>query len=35
VAGWSFVIWGSALYWWAALLYIAQARTLLASPEPG
>jgi cardiolipin synthase (CMP-forming) len=35
VAGWSFVIWGSALYWWAALLYIAQARSLLASPEPG
>jgi cardiolipin synthase (CMP-forming) len=35
VAGWSFVIWGSALYWWAALLYIVQARRLLASPEPG
>jgi cardiolipin synthase (CMP-forming) len=35
VAGWSFVIWGSALYWWAALLYIVQARRLLASSEPG
>jgi cardiolipin synthase (CMP-forming) len=35
VAGWSFVIWGSALYWWAALLYIVQARRLLAGQEPG
>lgn len=35
VAGWSFVIWGSALYWWAALLYLVQARRLLASPVPG
>jgi cardiolipin synthase (CMP-forming) len=31
IIGWSFAIWGSALYWWAAGLYIAQARQLLAS----
>jgi len=31
IIGWTFVIWGSALYWWAAGLYIAQARQLLAS----
>jgi cardiolipin synthase len=34
VAGWSFVIWGSALYWCAALLYIVQARRLLAGADP-
>ena len=34
VAGWSFAIWGSALYWCAALLYIVQARRLLAGPAP-
>jgi cardiolipin synthase len=34
VAGWSFVIWGSALYWCAALLYIVQARRLLAGTDP-
>jgi cardiolipin synthase (CMP-forming) len=33
VAGWSFAIWGSALYWWAALLYVVQARRLLAGPK--
>ncbi len=35
IIGWIFVIWGSALYWWAAGLYIAQARQLLAEPRPG
>jgi len=30
VAGWSFAIWGTALYWCAAVLYIVQARRLLA-----
>jgi cardiolipin synthase (CMP-forming) len=30
IIGWIFVFWGSALYWWAAGLYIAQARQLLA-----
>lgn len=34
VAGWSFAIWGSALYWCAALLYVAQARRLLSGPPP-
>jgi len=24
VAGWAFAIWGSALYWWAAVLYLQQ-----------
>lgn len=31
VAGWAFAIWGSALYWCAALLYLEQARRLLAA----
>jgi cardiolipin synthase (CMP-forming) len=35
IIGWMFVIWGSALYWWAAGLYIAQARQLLAQSGPG
>ena len=30
--GWAFVIWGTALYWWAGLLYLAQARRILAVP---
>jgi cardiolipin synthase (CMP-forming) len=29
IAGWAFAIWGSALYWYAALLYVQQARTLV------
>ena len=29
VAGWAFAIWGSALYWCAALLYLRQARSLV------
>jgi len=33
VAGWTFAIWGSALYWCAAVLYIVQANRLLATPE--
>jgi len=33
VAGWSFAIWGTALYWCSALLYIVQARRLLAPKE--
>jgi cardiolipin synthase len=35
VAGWAFAIWGSALYWWAAGLYLAQARQLLAGARRG
>jgi cardiolipin synthase len=31
VAGWAFAIWGSALYWWAAGLYLVQTRQLVAS----
>jgi cardiolipin synthase len=34
VAGWTFVIWGSALYWCAAVLYVQQARQLLGGPGP-
>lgn len=30
VIGWAFVIWGTALYWWAGILYIEQARRILA-----
>jgi cardiolipin synthase len=29
IAGWAFAIWGSALYWCAALLYVQQARSLV------
>lgn len=29
VFGWAFAIWGTALYWWAALLYLSQVRELL------
>jgi len=35
IIGWSFAIWGSALYWWAAGLYIVQARQLLAETNAG
>jgi cardiolipin synthase len=28
VLGWAFAIWGTALYWWAAMLYLAQAQGL-------
>jgi cardiolipin synthase (CMP-forming) len=28
IIGWSFAIWGTALYWWAAVLYAEQARRL-------
>ncbi len=31
VFGWAFALWGTALYWWAAVLYITQARRLLAT----
>lgn len=38
IIGWSFAIWGTALYWWAAVLYVVQVRQLLAdrtpSPDP-
>jgi cardiolipin synthase (CMP-forming) len=28
VLGWAFAIWGTVLYWWAAVLYLAQVRSL-------
>jgi cardiolipin synthase len=28
VFGWAFAIWGSALYWWAGVLYVIQVRSL-------
>src|SRR5712691_2106633 len=31
IAGWAFAVWGTALYWCAALLYVEQARRLLAA----
>jgi cardiolipin synthase len=33
VFGWAFAIWGTALYWWAGLLYAWQVRKLLADPD--
>ena len=29
VFGWAFAVWGTALYWWAALLYLAQVKDLV------
>lgn len=29
IIGWSFAIWGTALYWWAGVLYAVQARDLI------
>jgi len=34
VAGWAFVIWGTALYWWAAVLYLEQARRIMSAKSP-
>ena len=31
VIGWAFAIWGTALYWWAAALYLVQARQVIAA----
>jgi cardiolipin synthase len=33
VFGWAFALWGTALYWWAAVLYVRQARALLAKDD--
>jgi cardiolipin synthase (CMP-forming) len=33
VFGWAFAIWGTALYWWAGLLYAWQVRKLLTEHE--
>ncbi len=31
IFGWAFALWGTALYWWAAALYLQQIRRLLAA----
>jgi cardiolipin synthase (CMP-forming) len=31
VTGWAFAIWGTALYWWAAALYLVQVRQVIAA----
>jgi cardiolipin synthase len=33
VFGWAFAIWGTALYWWAGILYAWQVRKLLADHD--
>ncbi len=33
--GWAFVIWGTALYWWAGVLYLVQVRGLLRTEREG
>ena len=38
VIGWAFATWGTVLYWWAAMLYLAQVRNLVSRgmrPEVG
>lgn len=35
VFGWAFALWGSALYWWAAALYLEQARRLVMADRTG
>ncbi|MGZ6733199.1 MAG: CDP-alcohol phosphatidyltransferase family protein [Nocardioides sp.] len=34
VLGWSFAIWGIGLYWWAAVIYALQTRTLVRTVPP-
>jgi cardiolipin synthase len=34
IFGWSFAIWGMALYWWAGILYAMQTRQLLRTTTP-
>ena len=31
VLGWAFATWGTVLYWWAAMLYIAQVKSLISN----
>lgn len=33
VIGWAFAVWGTALYWWAGVLYAVQARQLLTGND--
>ena len=34
IIGWAFAVWGVALYWWAALLYLTQIRELVKGATP-
>ena len=34
IIGWAFAVWGIALYWWAALLYLTQIRDLVKEAHP-
>jgi cardiolipin synthase (CMP-forming) len=31
IIGWAFAIWGTVLYWWAAMLYLIQVRSLTSA----
>ena len=35
VTGWAFAIWGTGLYWWAAVLYLVQTRQIVAATGSG
>ncbi|MCW2912648.1 MAG: CDP-alcohol phosphatidyltransferase [Actinomycetia bacterium] len=35
IIGWAFVIWGTALYWWALVLYVVQVRQLVLADRSG
>jgi cardiolipin synthase len=35
VTGWAFAIWGTGLYWWAAVLYLVQTRQIAAATGQG
>ena len=35
VTGWAFAIWGTGLYWWAAVLYLMQTRQIVAATGSG
>jgi cardiolipin synthase len=35
IIGWAFVIWGTALYWWALVLYVVQVRQLVLADRTG
>jgi cardiolipin synthase len=33
--GWAFMVWGTALYWWSALLYVVQTGGLVRDSRRG
>lgn len=35
VIGWAFAIWGTALYWWAGVLYLEQVRRIVRADNGG